>query len=122
MKKGGDLGLFLTAPRLLYASNRPKTDMSLFRTVFNRTVRREDIEVGAAGWSFAVIEGEIQYLIPVTRYATGMPKGLYYAEDPVEGEEYCGTFFYYEPESTTFLSYSTRADFFNKSQCSAVLT
>jgi len=131
LKKGGDLGLFLCAPRLLYSSNRPKTDMSLFRTVFSRTVRREDIEVGFSGWAYTVIDGDaqagglstpdIRYLIPVTRYAAGMSKGLYYTEDTEEGgEEYCGTFFYYEPESTTFLSYSTREDFFNKSQCAAV--
>ena len=89
--------------------------MSVFRTAFSHTIKEENIEVGFNGWLFAEIDGEIRYLIPVTRYAGGMSKGLYHDEN--KDENFCGTFFYHEPQSTTFLSYSTRDDFFNKSEC-----
>lgn len=43
---------------------------------------------------------EGKYSIPVTRYASSKTAGKYHGEPK---EEYCGTFYYYEPESTTFL-------------------
>lgn len=42
--------------------------------------------------------------IPITRYAKGMSKSLFYSRN--SSKQYCGTFYYYEPESTTFLKYS----------------
>lgn len=117
LKHAGDLGLFLSAPRELYSSHRPKTAMSLFRTTFSPTVQRHQIMQGVNGWQFYVTpQQDLRYLLPVTRYSKGMSRGLYYGGDD-SGKEYCGTFFYYEPESTTFLSYTTRADYFNKSVC-----
>jgi len=97
IKEGGSLGLFLTCPSLLYKSNRPRTDMSCFRTVFSRKEIPE-------GWS----------ALPVTRYAEGMSKGLYYKDRP---KDVHGTFYYHEPESTTFLIFKRSKIFFNKTEC-----
>jgi len=48
-----------------------------------------------------------------------MSKGMYYKDlDDVtplcEKDKYCGTFYYHEPESSTFLAYKTSRIFFNK--------
>jgi len=81
--------LILFAPHLVYKeSRRAKTSMSKFVipgksiTIYNKPNENE--------------------FIPVTRYAEGMSKGLYYKRDN-DTNQYCGTFYYFEPESTTFL-------------------
>ena len=116
LREGGSLGLYLCAPSLLYTSNRPKTDMAILRGGLSRTIKREDIQVGTEGENFVILEGEIWYVLPVTRYAAGMTKGLYF--DRETPAEICGTFYYHEPESTTFLAYGKQATFFNKTVCS----
>lgn len=101
------LPLILYAPELVYkASKRPVNDMSLFRGPLVNKVKRSDIINNSI-----MINGDEWKLIPVTRYAEGMSKGLFFTNTDTE---YCGTFYYYEPESTTLLAYKTSESFFNK--------
>jgi hypothetical protein len=97
--------LLFLAPELVYSgSKRPVTDMSLFRTA--NSLKLSD-QSSLKGWQ----------LIPVTRYAKGMSRGLYYQRDDCEGTcSYCGTFYYHEPQSTTFLAYKNSLTFLNKYQ------
>jgi len=84
-------------PSLVYSSFRPKTDMSLYRVPSSlKTVDEKE-------WK----------TIPVTRYSDGMSRGKYHGEKE-EGVKYHGTFYYYEPESTTKLAYRTAYRSFNK--------
>lgn len=101
------LPLILYAPELVYkGSKRPITDMALFRSPFNLKIKRSDIINNIIN-----INGENWKVIPVTRYSKGMSRGLYYKQNE---NEYCGTFYYYEPESTTLLAYKSSRSFFNK--------
>lgn len=80
---------------LLYSSMRPKNDMTMFQTCnSNYYDKLPSINT-----------------IPVTRYAGGMSKGLFYGERPKDA---CGYFFYYEPESTAYLAYNRELRAFNK--------
>ena len=109
--------LLLYAPDLVYkGSKRPKTDMSLFRNPDSLKVTRKDVNLqmntqGIINGS-VTIGGETWHVMPVTRYAAGMKRGLFHGED--RPKEICGTFFYYEPESTTLLAYKTIHTSFNK--------
>lgn len=108
------LPLMYLAPHLVYnGSKRPKTEMDIFRSPLSNVVNRNEIIDGKVN-----ILGEVWNCIPVTRYGAGMSRGMYYGEEEKNGdieEEYCGTFYYYEPESTTFLAYMTSRTYFNKS-------
>lgn len=108
-KKANSLPLLLYCPSLVYSiSKRPKTDMSLFRSPFSRSISHSDVYNNRVK-----IEGQVWKVIPVTRYAEGMSKGLYYgSERPVNS---CGTFYYVEPQSSTYLAYKTELIAFNKS-------
>lgn len=109
------IGLILYAPDLLYKkSKRPKTDMSLFRTPDSLVVDKKAIHNGRL-----TIDGEEWRVIPITRYAAGMSKGLYYDEE--RAPDICGTFYYYEPESTTYLAYKTEMRAFNKTEACRTL-
>jgi len=129
LQRGGSLTMYLCAPRMLYESNRPITDMGIFRTPFNHVISRDEIQVDDRGQKYIILrntttnspkdrsrgEDERWNIIPVTRYAGGMRKGLFY-----EGEtptNICGTFYYHEPKSTTFLAFRSSETFFNKTQC-----
>lgn len=95
------------APDLLYKkSKRPKMDMMIFRTSENKVIEKELI----VGENF-MIDGELFSTIPVTRYGLGMSRGMYHDETE---SQYLGTFYYYEPESLTYLSYKTSRTYFNK--------
>ena len=90
-KSPGSWALALFAPQLVYkGSRRAITTMAQFRTVDSPilapSVPRDNY-------------------IPVTRYSAGMTRGLFYEGGDDDDERYCGTFYYYEPESTTFLRY-----------------
>ena len=99
--------LLMYAPELLYTrSKRPRTDMSLFRSPLSRTIARDFVRDGVV-----TLSGEQWNVAPVTRYADGMSKGLYYGETPVA---VCGTFYYREEESSTLLAYRTSLVAFNK--------
>lgn len=97
-KSGNYYYLLFTHPELLYPSLRPITDMKEFDTG-NYYSNEEDIPNNR---------------IKVTRYTQGEGKGKYFTERP---ENICGYFFYYEPGSTTFLSYKTSYNSFNKLTC-----
>jgi hypothetical protein len=92
-------------PHRLYSSNRLKTDMSLFRTPGSNigTMTNQTLEVDGYYYSRLILEegvsNEARYL-PVTRYAKSIKTGLYH---DCSEKEYCGTFYYLEPESLTFL-------------------
>jgi hypothetical protein len=101
------LPLMLYAPEFVYQrSKRPVNDMALFRSPMSMKIKRSDIVSDTV-----IIDGEEWKVIPVTRYAQGMKRGLYFESSDIE---YCGTFYYYEPESTTLLAYKTSASYFNK--------
>ena len=108
-RSGLSLPLLLYAPSFVYKTMRPKTDMSLFRTPQSATIKRSQIID-----SRVVLDGEIWNIIPVTRYAEGMKKGLYYKE--ARSDDIRGTFYYYEPESTTYLAHKTKLTSFNKTE------
>lgn len=75
---------------LIYKNSvRAKTDMSMFRSADSKVIA----------------EPSVENMIAVTRYAEGMSRGLFYEEDPTAVEKYCGTFYYFEPESRVFLKY-----------------
>lgn len=113
------LPLLLYAPELVYKdSKRPKTDMSLFRSPSSLT-----IEGGVGRDKEIVVNGENWRVIPVTRYAAGMSGSFYYDDEgeAEEREEYCGTFYYYETGSTTYLAYKTFLVAFNKTDAAMKL-
>jgi hypothetical protein len=99
--------LKLYAPELLYPSLRPVNDMYTFRSPNSYLIDRADVQAGKIS-----IEGEAYNVIPVTRYAKGMSRGMFHED--VEGEEFCGTFYYSEPTSNTLLGYKSSMTFFNK--------
>ena len=108
------LPLLLYAPELVYTgSRRPKTDMSLFRSPLSRTIRRSDIRNDQV-----TIDADVWNVIPVARYASGMSRGLFYKDQP---RDTCGTFYYLEPESTTYLAYRTELRAFNKTEAAIAL-
>lgn len=110
------LPLLLYAPDYVYPeSNRPITDMSLYRTRNSITARRSEIIDNTV-----VLNNEVWNVIPVTRYSGGMSKGLYYGN--YDERYYCGTFYYYEPASTTLLAYKTSFQEFNKFTALSKLT
>lgn len=99
------LPLVLYARDTLYKSMRPRTDMMLFRQATSLTyqTKRKINE-------YEYLLDDQLVAVPVARYASGMTRGLYY-----EGNsEFCGTFFYYEPDSTTFLTYESSKTYRNK--------
>jgi hypothetical protein len=94
IKEAISLPLLLFTPQLVYReSNRPRTDMALFLPLHQSTNEAVD-----------------KY-IPVTRYAAGMSAGLY---NKPTTEQFCGTFYYSEPESATGLMYQKSRTFLNK--------
>jgi len=80
-------------------SRRARTDMRLFKTPDSKTISRAPPIVGLTS-----IEMDREF-VPVTRYAKGMSQSLFFGED--KETEYCGTFYYMERESQTYL-YFTR--------------
>ncbi len=96
-----------------YKSNRPKTDMSMFRQVTSVYYDSGNITKNDTYSVNLVTDGNIKTkAISVTRYASGMSKGLYYSDK--QDVKFCGTFYYYEPESTTYLAYNTIRIYRNK--------
>lgn len=108
VRTGKGFQLSLQAPDLVYSSNRPKTDMTLFRNTNSNRLPISRIVNGKC-----VIDGVEWSAIPVTRYADGMSRSLYYSDNREE-KSYCGTFYYHEPESTTYLAYQKVFRAFNK--------
>jgi hypothetical protein len=169
-KRGISLPLIMRHQSGVYSdSNRPITDMSIFKTRNNNRIRMEDLSPVFPGtlsmddkhhlspvfpgtlsmddkhqlspvfpgtlsmddkhqlsiddrlpYMYQFTIGDIEYYgYPVTRYATGMSKGLFYNKDANKTEsqkEYCGTFYYLQPGSLTLLSFRAgrSRSFFNK--------
>lgn len=78
--------MFGHTDRVYRQSRRAKTDMLMFKTLDTPMLDTND--------------PAFLYL-PVTRYAPDAFGSLYFQD--VEPEKYCGTFYYLEPESSTFL-------------------
>lgn len=106
-RNGKGLQLSIQAPDLIYESGRPKTDMMIFRDAEANRLPYDNVSSGKC-----TISGEDWLTIPVTRYANGMGGSLFY--DTPSTTQWCGTFYYYEPESTTFLAYKKAFRSFNK--------
>lgn len=109
-KTGESDQLLFFAPDQLYPSKRPKTDMAVFRTASSNVIEPGNI-FKHSDYSYTLLLGQdLHNALPVTRYAQGMSKGLYFGEN----KDYCGTFYYYEPLSTTYLIYKEALIFKNK--------
>jgi len=95
-KQPNSFRLLLFAPKLVYSqSKRAKTTMDMFYKKTRGKVLRLPPNTS---WK------DFKDLIPVTRYAEGMSKSLFFKDTgDKQKNSYCGTFYYYEPESTTFL-------------------
>ena len=97
-----------TYPHLLYSSQRIRTDMAMFRTPFSHfgTLRDGKLQTKFGESTLLVPEQgspreiEGNYCLPVIRYANSLTSGKYHDEPE---KEYCGTFYYHEPEAATFL-------------------
>lgn len=112
LKNAVSLPLYFYSPNLLYNSFRPKTEMLMFKDVNSQVYKNvQDDPENINGKILLTEENKIIKGIPVTRYSKGMSKGLYYKESD---KKYCGTFYYFEPESTTFLKYNTYRTYRNK--------
>lgn len=108
ISSANSIALKWLAPDLLYNdSQRPRTDMSLFRSALSQRINRKDVIDGKV-----IITGERWKVVPVTRYAQGMSRGLYHATD--KPAYACGTFYYLEEESSAYLAYKTSLRAFNK--------
>lgn len=122
-KHGNSYASLFAYPELLYSNSRPRTDMTMFR--LPRSLTLQTLGEGAGR------------LLPVTRYATGtqseslglsrgprfaslqrsesvVSKGMYFTEKNTEQKEFCGTFYYLESESATYLRYNTSHVSFSK--------
>ena len=75
-------------------------------------VKDENVPFNEYMFTLNLSNGKSSLACPVTRYAVGMSKGLYF-ESNANGE-YCGTFFYHEPQSMTYLTFDTYRIFRNK--------
>lgn len=123
VKQAQTLALKYLSPSYIYSSQRPKTAMTLFRLPQSMMIDSAQLfdnfssgntGTDPTGYSFppAPSEGYVKiggvdnWLIPVTRYAAGMSQGLYHCDKDkcVSTPTYCGTFYYHEPESTTWLA------------------
>jgi len=120
--------LMFIRPDLIYSSRRPHTSMLSFildKENFGTVLHTEE----PFPYSFKIIPIPSEeslpfetrgmkrlshpneaYALPVTRYGEGMSRGLY-RENSVG---YAGTFYYYEPQSTTYLTFNTVKVAFNK--------
>jgi hypothetical protein len=87
-RTASSFGLNLFAPEQMYKqTRRPINYMGMFQTAESPILRTVP---------------DNQLFIPVTRYANDMSGSLYF-KDKKPDEDFCGTFYYYEPESTTYL-------------------
>lgn len=105
MASGVSIPLIYEASHLFYRSKRIKTDMMSFYKVTNHKTTREFLTPNPSDdlsiKTYHLFMDNIYWLaIPVTRYRRDVNQGFYHGVRP---EHVCGTYYYYEPESTTFL-------------------
>lgn len=110
IKNGNSAGLQLFFPSLVYKSKRAINNMNMYRFPGSMTMNQSHLTD--------------ETLIPVTRYSDSMESGLFYGRDIGQeqgGHEFCGTFYFGEPESKTYLmvkkdrvlSFDTKSDAYN---------
>lgn len=95
LRKASSFYLLMLYPELIYSkSQRPRTNMDCFKVPDQLVLRLKP--------ESKVFWMEEEWLtLPVTRYAEGMTRSLFY-----KGESnFCGTFYYLEEESETYLLY-----------------
>ena len=110
LSKADSKGLILFEPNSVYHhSKRPINNMSMYRTPRSFNIKRKDIKDNSV-----IINGYSWNIFPVTRYSSGMSRGLYYEEQDTSPVEFCGTFYYHEIESSTYLAFNTYHRSFNK--------
>lgn len=83
----------------MYQSRRPMTRMSTF---VNKNIGLGQFPKTSNG----IVNMPGHFLIAVSRYGEGMSKGAYLASIE-EGKSYCGTFYYWEPDSDIYLDLQT---------------
>lgn len=112
--------LLMYARDQTYKSNRPRTDMLMFRQTTSGLYDSIRVE-SSEHYDYRLTFGGREFKgLPVTRYAAGMSKGLYFTGDSGP-TNYCGTFFYYEPESTTYLTFTACGIYRNKYEAAVSL-
>lgn len=93
---------------IIYPSGRPRTTLPFIKQI-PLLENREDYLVLHGSQGGVLIEPEYwdvtikikdPLLIPVVRYQAGMSRGLYYSGKGA----YCGTFYYFEPNSSYYLT------------------
>ena len=102
--------LFLGRGRklLFNITNRPYTAMFNFRDPNAKTNVTHALSKERAINQVYDANGEIVFLIRVSRYSVGMSRGLYFESNV---GKYCGTFYYYEPDSDVLLNIGHKGEF-----------
>lgn len=104
--------------RLIYSSGRPRVDFKPYLDDFNLQARFQKIHA----YEYVLRPSTVLPLtvadppdglllniyVPINRYQVGMAGYLTCATSESQGQCFCGTFYYYEPESP-FLLYAPRA-------------
>lgn len=114
IKTADSFPLLILQPSLLYfVSRRPVNDMSMFKTTKSNILNK--------------IPKPHDKFFPVTRYAAGMTRSLFYEDNTEEEEDaqqqsYCGTFYYLEPESMCFLRFDNPLVVLNKTEAKRILS
>ena len=104
-------------------SQRPRNDMSMYKTVLHKAVPHASVIYSESDMFPHIIQDDVRWtLVPVTRYASGMKRGLFHRDDSVE--QYCGTFYYMEKGSTTYLRVNAKNIYvsFNKTTALTEIT
>lgn len=95
--------LFLMGPQSCFLSKRPYTSVAHLRGETFKIVQLTSKEKELARRGKIIRFGDDGFLYPVSRYAEGMKRGVYF--DNPKSVNYCGTFYYSEPGSPTFLHF-----------------
>lgn len=103
--KHRSLALMFTRLELFYSSKHEKTDMLMFQQAHYQTgkTRNGILYVNDKQYRIYGQSSKDQHdgvAFPVSRYAENIDIGLYHR---TSSKGYCGTFYYVEPESNTFL-------------------
>jgi len=116
LRTGNSLPLLLYSKNDVFPSLRPKTQMLMFKQITSLKYNPNNIIIHNKFNRNIIIHNEKYNCLPVSRYASGMSKGLYYNEDDGDSEtnEYCGTFYYYEPDSNVYLIFNNYRIYKNK--------
>lgn len=100
LKTARSIDLLMVFPDLIYKeSKRPVNNMEMFKVP-------DYLKIHNVTGDTIILDGISYFYSPVTRYAQGMTRSLYFNKyKNKKSNKYCGTFYYFEPESTTYLLY-----------------